>query len=90
MQLKTKSINIKDDFDNSFKVEYSLIESKIDDKKVYGFRVNSININDNSNLYREFLDFTTDLEYAKEIFENLVDNIVLPLNLINVLDEIVT
>ena len=37
----------------------------------------------------KILDVTKDLNYAENIFDSLVDNEVLPLNLINVLDNII-
>ena len=88
MIIDNKTTTIRDDFNNDFKVEYNLIKTNIDDKIIYGFSVNTTNMSDNTNLYKEFLDFTKDLEYAKEIFEKLMENLVLPLNLVNVLDEI--
>ena len=89
MIIDNKTTTIRDDFNNDFKVEYNLIKTNIDDKIIYGFSVNTTNMSDNTNLYKEFLDFTKDLEYAKEIFEKLMENLVLPLNLVNVLDEII-
>ena len=89
MIIDNKTTTIRDDFNNDFKVEYNLIKTNVDDNIIYGFSVNTTNMSDNSNLYKEFLDFTKDLEYAKEIFEKLMENLVLPLNLVNVLDEII-
>ena len=88
MIIDNKTTTIRDDFNNDFKVEYNLIKTNVDDNIIYGFSVNTTNMSDNTNLYKEFLDFTKDLEYAKEIFEKLMENLVLPLNLVNVLDEI--
>ncbi len=89
MIIDNKTTTIRDDFNNDFKVEYNLIKTNVDDNIIYGFSVNTTNMSDNTNLYKEFLDFTKDLEYAKEIFEKLMENLVLPLNLVNVLDEII-
>ena len=89
MIIDNKTTTIRDDFNNDFKVEYNLIKTNVDDNIIYGFSVNTTNMSDNSKLYKEFLDFTKDLEYAKEIFEKLMENLVLPLNLVNVLDEII-
>ena len=89
MIIDNKTTTIRDDFNNDFKVEYNLIKTNVDDNIICGFSVNTTNMSDNTNLYKEFLDFTKDLEYAKEIFEKLMENLVLPLNLVNVLDEII-
>ena len=89
MIIDNKTTTIRDDFNNDFKVKYNLIKTNVDDNIIYGFSVNTTNMSDNTNLYKEFLDFTKDLEYAKEIFEKLMENLVLPLNLVNVLDEII-
>lgn len=71
------------------KVEYNLIESKIEDNILYGFKVKSTEVEKNIITKREFLDFTKDLNYAEQIFEILIQNIVLPLNLVNVLDDLI-
>lgn len=88
MIIDNRTTAIRDDLNNNFKVEYNLIKTNIDNNVIYGFSVNTINVYNNTNLYKEFLDFTKDLNYAKEIFEKLIENLVLPLNLVNVLDEI--
>lgn len=83
-----KNININCD-SKIINVEYELIESKILDAIVYGFKVKSTDLETNDIIVKEFLDFTKDLNYAENIFDSLVDNEVLPLNLINVLDNII-
>ncbi len=88
MIIDNRTTAIRDDLNNNFKVEYNLIKTNIDNNVIYGFSVNTTNVYNNTNLYKEFLDFTKDLNYAKEIFEKLIENLVLPLNLVNVLDEI--
>lgn len=83
-----KNININCD-SKIINVEYELIESKILNVIVYGFKIKSTDLETNDIIVKEFLDFTEDLHYAENIFDSLVDNEVLPLNLINVLDNII-
>lgn len=87
MVVKREGIIIKDEFDRDIKVDYHLIKTSIGNKIIYGYGIKTTNITKNDVLSREFLDFTENIENAEEIFDILVENIVLPLNLINVLDD---
>lgn len=85
MDIKFKNVVI--DFENKkINVEYKLIKTTLDDKDVYGFIITTDN--EGEIFSEEFLDFTDNLENANEVFEILIKNNVLPLNLINVLDNL--
>ncbi len=83
--------NIKIDYDESktLSVEYLLIQSIIDNNIIYGFKINSMDLDNKICDSKEFLDFTKDLDYAENIFDILINNKVLPLNLTNVLDDMI-
>ncbi|WP_317368699.1 DUF6514 family protein [uncultured Tyzzerella sp.] len=83
-----KKININYDINSNIEVEYKFIESNIGNNIIYGFSIKSKIIGTKEITKKEFLDFTDNFEYAKNIFNSLIQNKVLPLNLINVLDDI--
>ncbi|WP_250277717.1 DUF6514 family protein [[Clostridium] colinum] len=89
MIIKTNSIIIKDDFNNDIKVEYNFIKTDIDENILYGFSIKAVNQNNNEKSYKEYLDFSKDLKYAEKIFNILIKNQVLPVNLINILDDFI-
>lgn len=73
--IKNETININ--------ANYSLLKTQIGDNVVYGFKIST------EDLTEEYKDFTDCLKNAEKVFDMLLEKNVLPLNLINVLDELV-
>ncbi len=90
MILQMRSIDIRDEYSNKIKVEYSITKIQIERKIIYGFRVETTNENTYEIFYIDYIDFTESLKEAEDIFNMLIKNKVLPFNLINVLDDLVS
>lgn len=82
MDKQLNPINIKNESLN-INADYSLLKTQIGDTVIYGFKVST------QNSTEEYKDFTDCLKNAEEVFDMLLEKQVLPLNLINVLDELV-
>lgn len=82
MDKQLNPVNIKNESVN-INADYSLLKTQIGDNIIYGFKVST------QNSTEEYKDFTDCLKNAEEVFNMLLEKQVLPLNLINVLDELV-